>query len=1148
MSKVLGVFIILVGIFTTNVKLLATNLSGSFAPESIMATSYFQSVQDGYWHQAASWDGAGIPPTSGTNNLEITINNVITYDGTQSGDPMEFQNNFTITVKSGAVLEIYADINITNNFAFYVEAGGLLIIHGSMSMGNVIEGVIDGAVDIDGDLDISGGGSSSITGTGTLEVGGTVTDPNGIVLPTLINNERYLVVDGGAWTDQNSWSATSGGTAGATIPSDQSKVFIESGFDVTIPSTVLLQDITISLGSVVTVSPGATLQVTNITNNGEIILSSDATGTGAMLYNGSTPGIVSFFRYVPAGKFQYVSSPYTDAPYTDYYTTIYNAVNPNFYNYDETNTGSVAFGWTPVTSGIIESGVGYALYYDRNYSYPLTGTTLRTGDLTVNVTNTSSGNVTEDGWNLLGNPYPANIDADAFLNANNSGTIEGTIYYWDDDGSNGTGYVTTDYSTYTLAGGVAGDNGTVPNGFIAPGQAFFIKATANGTVTFNDGMKAATQGTIFKSTTVTTESKNTELRLTLTNNNGGYNETLIVFADGYTENYDNFYDGRKKFQGGIAFYSLLSNENLAIQALPAIMQNTEVSLGLVADVIGTYTINAKDISNFDILVDIYLYDKQLDILTNLRKSSYTFSASGTINDRFAVQFTLNNQVYTTWQGGIDDNFFDETKWSNGLPSEEKSVIIPEGKVAKLNGLLRCRDLLIEKQASLVLEGSSYLDIQDDTKIMSGKDSWGIILDSENTKVDAKLVFDLDNSNFNNFSTPLNNIELLQVVESPDALVHTYATLQNKWNDITNFSGSVNVGDGYQVLPNSYILDERYMAGTLNTGNYNLYLNKGFNYVGNPYLSYIDWADNSFKSGAATLNDISGSFWTAYGMSDQLNNTSFGVYNRAANVSINGADRNIKPMQAFWIYANSEAELSLSNNMRKITPSESGNPNVNGLRLTVSGNTAKDETIVAFSNQATDGYDNFDSYKMLATDKSFPQLYSVADYDKNLAINTMLETNFENDKAVNLIFTSGVEGTYTIYFGIIGDFRTDVVVSITDEFGVNSVINENTPYSFDYTDANFTKNFTLSFEKKSITSFDEHSLENISIYSYRKDVYIQIPSSVNSPEVTIYDLSGRLIISEKLVTGENTIKLDAEGEFLIRLNNSTETISKKVLTW
>ncbi len=1153
-------------------------------PNAILGTSYYSTTQDGYWHQTASWNGTGIPPTSGSNNLNITINNNITYDGAVSGDPMDFQNKFTLTVKAGATLEISADVTINNNFTFIVEEGGNLIIHGDMSMGNVIEGTIDGAVLIDEDLTISGGGSSSaITGTGTLEVGGITTDPSGIVLPALINNERYLVVDGGDWTNQSSWSTASGGAGGATIPSDQSKVHIESGYDVTIPLTVMLQDLNISSGSVVTVSPGVTLEVTNsINNSGEIVLSASAAGSGALLYNGTSPGKVSFYRYISANGFQYVASPYTNAPYTDFFTTPYDPKNYNFYEYNETIIGPAVYGWTIKTAGSLESGKGYAIYYNKNYAYPLTGDTIRTGDYTIDVTNTNSGTASDDGWNLIGNPYAANIDANAFLNANNSGIIEGTIYYWDDDGSDGAGYSVSDYSTYTLAGGVAGDNGTIPNGYIAPGQAFFLKAYSNGALTFNNSMKAKTAGTTFNKTTSSEQSatkkstntkttgassestqeegfsnKGSDLRLVLTNQNNGYNETLIAFDERYTSEYDNFYDGKKKLQSGkIALYSISGDNRLAIQALPS-NEELNVKLGIIANQAGTYTLSAKEIKNFDILTSINLYDKLLDKTTDLKKDSYTFEMQGgTDEERFVIRMEIQEQIFTTWQGSIDDDFFDVGKWSNGLPSIEKSVIIPSGKTASLNEYLQCRDLTIEAGAVMIVENNAELDISHDMEINSGRiGSWGILLNKKDLNKKAKINIDLDLSNYMPFSSPVSDGVITDVIGKNDGEANSYSPIKTQWGNILSESQTFETGNGYMILPDIYSNETVSFKGSLNSGTQEIYLNKGFNFIGNPYLSYLDWGSSESNEGWSLENNFNPSIWIATSKSNDLNNTSFGVYNRYANIGTNGVTRNINPMQAFWVFSENETAISVDNNARRISETESNTPTIDGIRLTVSGNSYSDEAIIGFSKDATDGYDYYDTYKMMATDFNYPQLY-ITNENKNYAINSVANIEWEEGSAkeFDLIFVAGTEGSYNIYLSNIGNLNKDLTISIIDDNGNVLELNNDTPYSFIYNTPFTNKSFKVRIEKKAqttttITTIDEEiSLQNTEIYSHQKDVYVKVPDNINNAKVFIFDTSGRLVKGFDLKPGRNNFKLDENGIFIIKLINPQEVNTQKVMIW
>jgi hypothetical protein len=99
-------------------------------------------------------------------------------------------------------------------------------------------------------------------------------------------------------------------------------------------------------------------------------------------------------------------------------------------------------------------------------------------------------------------------------------------------------------------------------------------------------------------------------------------------------------------------YTLLDNTKLTIQgkALP-FNQNDTIPLGYKATVQGNY---AFSLANFDGLFttqDIYLEDKVLNTVTNLKETKYNFTTTvGTFDERFLLRFmptgSLNNDTFT----------------------------------------------------------------------------------------------------------------------------------------------------------------------------------------------------------------------------------------------------------------------------------------------------------------------------------------------------------------------------------------------------------------------------------------------------------------------------------------------------------------------
>lgn len=143
----------------------------------------------------------------------------------------------------------------------------------------------------------------------------------------------------------------------------------------------------------------------------------------------------------------------------------------SLYYYDETAAGTANDGYVgyplpgnSTTTSPIVVGRGYAVY-NRQCSLPtildVTGP-INSGIVSLPVTYTSTGSA-DDGWNLVGNPFPCTIDWDAGTWTKTR--ISSAISIQD----NGTGMV-----RYYDAG-VTND---IPNGQIASGQAFYVRATA----------------------------------------------------------------------------------------------------------------------------------------------------------------------------------------------------------------------------------------------------------------------------------------------------------------------------------------------------------------------------------------------------------------------------------------------------------------------------------------------------------------------------------------------------------------------------------------------------------------------------------------------------------------------------------------------
>lgn len=267
--------------------------------------------------------------------------------------------------------------------------------------------------------------------------------------------------------------------------------------------------------------------------------------------------------------------------------------------------------------------------------------------------------------NLIGNPYPSAIDIDLFLSdPTNAALFKGTIYLWTHNtpiapvaGVVGLQYSAADYAKYNLTGSVktataALTGNIVPTGKIASGQSFFIEAKptlATGTynAVFNNSMRVAQNNDQFFR--LSTPVEKDRLWLNLSNDSGAYNEILVGYVAGATNELDDLYDG-KTFAAGnsVSLYTIVDNEQLSIQgrALPFVASEV-IPVGFSVPTAGTFSIAIDNTEGVFTTQDVYLFDKQSNTSHNLKLGAYLFiTAAGTFNERFEIRFITNSLATT----------------------------------------------------------------------------------------------------------------------------------------------------------------------------------------------------------------------------------------------------------------------------------------------------------------------------------------------------------------------------------------------------------------------------------------------------------------------------------------------------------------------
>ena len=482
-------------------------------------------------------------------------------------------------------------------------AGGLYMDWGGLEMTAQI--TVHGNVTLNGGLSLSSqiGGDMNVRGNFTMNAGAVF---NGNQTSLNFNGTTPQTV-GGTAAALNVVYASSNNAAGVTlnIPINVSNTF---------------RAITGTLNS-----------------NGNLRLNSGGTllhGVGTVDGGGSVAGNIVVRRQghnTPSHNFY-------SAPVTGATTAVLPAQSYSYNTAASTSTTSDDGdepGWVPA-SGVMTPGQGFTAVSAGNVVF--TGTATQGA---VNYPVVLSGN----NCNLVGNPYPSPISANAFLAVNGpagSNRIGGSLYFWDDDGSNGANYSSSDYAVWNGAGSVGG-GGNTPNGNIATGQGFFVTANSAGNISFANSMRNDNDNYFFDAAQIS------RVRLNITNEHNMYNEILVAFLNGATEGEDALYDAEKlRGNSDLAFYSKIGNREMVIQGLPALTSDRVVDLGLHTTFAETHTIRLKDLENIPSTVMVYLIDKTLNVTVNLRaQNAYSFEATGDLNNRFELKFTAPVEVIAT---------------------------------------------------------------------------------------------------------------------------------------------------------------------------------------------------------------------------------------------------------------------------------------------------------------------------------------------------------------------------------------------------------------------------------------------------------------------------------------------------------------------
>ena len=556
-----------------------------------------------------------------------------------------------------------------------VTVDNLIITNGNWSLG------VKALHTINGNISVASGATLNLNPTtaGTITLKGDINVASGGTLnvsPTVTEAITFSGTGAQAVNNAGTFSSTSGAS-----------YIVANTVGVNIASNVSFPTLTINSGGILNVNGGKQLTVgTTLSNSGTLNMLSDNTNGTATIITpatlGGSGGTYNVQQYLAAGRNWYISSPVTGG-----LSSTFNAANSSnkLYWYDEVHGTSAP--WPTISDNATGLTVmkGYVANMAVDGAVTFSGT-LNTGSQTINVSRTSGQD--KEGFNLIGNPYASYLD---WNQATKSASLQTSI--WQRTKNGGDAWV---FDTYNSTGNqYLNNSGKGINNHIPPMQAFWVRVDnsfSTGSVTVDNTMRSH-QGSVtilgnpitdpvFKSHAALTQST---LRLQVSN--GTNTDDAVIYSNSGASNSFDAYDSPKMFNNSAyiaEIFTLAGTEDVAINGLNTIPNDTEIPLGFSTVAAGSFSIKASQISDFAVGTQIVLKDYlnvSNPVITDLSDgSSYSFTSDATSNNTSRFTLIFRAPSIATGINTVNGNVWISTNANgqlliNGTVNGETSVSV-----------------------------------------------------------------------------------------------------------------------------------------------------------------------------------------------------------------------------------------------------------------------------------------------------------------------------------------------------------------------------------------------------------------------------------------------------------------------------------------
>lgn len=389
---------------------------------------------------------------------------------------------------------------------------------------------------------------------------------------------------------------------------------------------------------------------------------------------------------------------------------------------------------------------------------------------------------------------------------------------------------------------------------------------------------------------------------------------------------------------------------------------------------------------------------------------------------------------------------------------------------------------------------------------------------------------------------------------------------NGWITYTNPSGLLTPLAGYAVnfgasttpltVDLTGVVNNHTLSNT-SLSNHNQVYTQGFNLIGNPYPSPIDW--NSATGWTKTNIDNALYFFSA-GTTNQYT----GTYSTYINgVSSNGIASNIiAAMQGFFIHVSNgafpvSASLSVNNNARNTNPSTTflgltspqGPPPLLRLSAGFTDEIASDPMVIYFNNEATTAFDKkMDALKLMNTHPGVPNLYAVATDTARLSIDALPYP--VDSLTVPLGLKTAKDGWLLFNATNFEQIPPGLHIYLSDtRSGINQDLQQQPMYRISLTAGDCINRFFLKFSTKELPPADSTTfMDDFKVYSTDGHLFVNanLPPGATGRLIIVNTLGQTMDRREISGSGYQQIPITfTSGIYVVSFYARNKIISKKV---